>query len=346
MTDLAIGKAGPSAGGADGGGSAGGAGAELAPQLERHRAELAGYCYRMLGSAFDADDAVQETMVRAWRNIDRFEGRSALRSWLYRIATNVCLDSLRGRQRRAMPMDMSPAVPASTPPGRTLPEATWMTPLPDSMVAPADTDPAARAVFQDSVRLAFVTALQQLPPRQRAVLLLREVLCWQASEVAQLLETSVASVNSLLQRARATLAATGQDGDSTGAADAQGLSEENKELLARYTRAFEAYDMNALVALLHEDASQSMPPYEMWLAGRDEIVAWMLGHGIGCKGSRTIPTSANGAPAFAQYRPAPEGGHRAWGLHVLQVSEGRVVHFDVFLDTRLFTLFGLPLELA
>lgn len=314
---------------------------QLEQQLERHRAELTGYCYRMLGSAFDADDAVQETMVRAWRNIDRFEGRSALRSWLYRIATNVCLDNLRGRQRRAMPMDMSPAVPATTPPGRQLPEATWLTPIPDAMITPEEADPAERAVAHDSVRLAFVAALQHLPPRQRAVLILREVLCWQASEVADLLETSVASVNSLLQRARAGLA-SGEPLDTGGG----GLSDEEQDLLARYTKAFEAYDMKALVALLHEDASQSMPPYEMWLSGRDQIITWFTGHGIGCKGSRTIPTVANGMPAFAQYRPAASGnGHEAWGLHVLEVSEGRVVHFDVFLDTRIFTLFGLPLTL-
>jgi RNA polymerase sigma-70 factor (ECF subfamily) len=313
---------------------------ELDRQLEQHRAELTGYCYRMLGSAFDADDAVQETMVRAWRNLDRFEGRSALRSWLYRIATNVCLDALRGRQRRAMPMDMSPAVPATTPPGRQLPEATWLTPIPDAMITSEDADPAERAVAQDSVRLAFVAALQHLPPRQRAVLILREVLCWQASEVADLLESSVASVNSLLQRARAGLATSQQ---TRSGAD---LSEEEQDLLARYTKAFEAYDMKALVELLHEDASQSMPPYEMWLSGRDEIVTWFTGHGIGCQGSRTIPTIANGMPAFAQYRPAASGsGHEAWGLHVLEVSEGRVAHFDVFLDTRLFALFGLPLTL-
>jgi RNA polymerase sigma-70 factor, ECF subfamily len=315
--------------------------AELNQQLEHYRAELTGDCYRMLGSAFDADDAVQETMVRAWRNLDRFEGRSALRSWLYRIATNVCLDSLRGRQRRAMPMDMSPAVPAVNPPGRQLPEATWLTPIPDAMITPEAADPAERAVAQDSVRLAFVAALQHLPPRQRAVLILREVLCWQAAEVAELLETSVASVNSLLQRARAGLSAS-EGLDSSGGT----LSEEDQDLLARYTQAFEAYDMKALVALLHEDASQSMPPYEMWLSGRDEIITWFTGHGIGCKGSRTIPTVANGMPAFAQYRPAASGnGYDAWGLHVLDVSDGRVAHFDVFLDTRIFELFGLPLTL-
>jgi RNA polymerase sigma-70 factor (ECF subfamily) len=314
---------------------------DLDRQLEQYRAELTGYCYRMLGSAFDADDAVQETMVRAWRNIDRFEGRSALRSWLYRIATNVCLDTLRGRQRRAMPMDMSPAVPATTPPGRQLPEATWLTPIPDAMITPEVADPAERAVAHDSVRLAFVAALQHLPPRQRAVLILREVLCWQASEVAELLETSVASVNSLLQRARAGLASSDQL-DSGGGE----LSEQDQDLLARYTKAFEAYDMKALVALLHEDASQSMPPYEMWLSGRDQIITWFTGYGIGCKDSRTISTVANGMPAFAQYRPAASGsGYEAWGLHVLDVSEGRVTHFDVFLDTRIFALFGLPLTL-
>jgi RNA polymerase sigma-70 factor (ECF subfamily) len=307
--------------------------------LEQHRAELTGYCYRMLGSAFDADDAVQETMVRAWQGLDRFEGRAALRSWLYRIATNVCLDSLRGRQRRAMPMDLSAPVPSTTPPGRQLPEATWVEPIPDGDLAG---DPADRVVHQDSIRLAFIAALQQLPPKQRAVLILREVLAWQATEVAELLETTVASVNSALQRARATLAA--YDGETR---PAEPLDEPERALLARYVAAFERYDIEALVALLHEDASISMPPYEMWLQGVDNLRGWYLGYGIGCKGSRMVPIAANGLPAFGQYRPSGPGGrHEPWSIQVLEISGGRVSHIHHFLDTRLFERFGLPPHLG
>src|SRR3954454_1550633 len=262
--------------------------------LEQHRSELTGFCYRMLGSAFDADDAVQETMVRAWQGLDRFEGRSALRSWLYRIATNVCLDSLRGRQRRALPMDLSSPEPATTPPTEQLPETTWLEPLPE--------DPAQAAVDADTIRLAFVAALQHLPPRQRAVLILREVLCWQATEVAELLDTTVASVNSALQRARATLAARdlSVNGASTSTA---GLGEDERALLARYVDAFERYDIASLVTLLHEDASISMPPMSMWLKGRRNHAALYLGNGKGCRGSVMIQApspTANGSPVLGQ----------------------------------------------
>jgi RNA polymerase sigma-70 factor (ECF subfamily) len=306
--------------------------------LEQYRTELRGYCYRMLGSAFDADDAVQETMVKAWQALDRFEGRASVRSWLYRIATNVCLDSMRGRDRRALPMDLSQPVPASTVPGEPLPEATWVEPVPDGDVVPLEGDPAQRAVFRDSVRLAFVAALQALPPRQRAVLILREVLCWQASEVAELLDTTVASVNSALQRARATLGAS--DLGEERAAGALGADEQ--VLLAKYVAAFEAYDISALVALLHEDASISMPPLELWLRGRADLAGWYLGHGIGCKGSRLLPTEANGSPAYGQYRVSPQGGWAPWSIQVLEISGGAIAHIHHFLDTSLFARFGLP----
>jgi RNA polymerase sigma-70 factor, ECF subfamily len=307
--------------------------------LEQHRAELTGYCYRMLGSAFDADDAVQETMVRAWQGLDRFEGRAALRSWLYRIATNVCLDSLRGRQRRAMPMDLSAPVPATTPPGRQLPDSVWVEPIPDGDVSG---DPADLVVHQDSIRLAFVAALQHLPPKQRAVLILREVLAWQATEVAELLDTTVASVNSALQRARATLAAQ-EPSEYDAARAAEPLDEEGRALLARYVAAFERYDIEALVTLLHEDASISMPPYEMWLQGVTDLRGWYLGYGIGCKGSRMVPIAANGLPAFGQYRASGPGGrHEPWSIQVLEISGGRIAHIHHFLDTRLFARFGLP----
>ncbi len=307
--------------------------------LEQYRTELRGYCYRMLGSVFDADDAVQETLVKAWQALDRFEGRSSTRSWLYRIATNVCLDSLRGRKRRAMPMDLSSPLPATTAVGEPLPESVWVEPAPDGDVVPLEGDPAQRAVVQDTVRLAFVAALQHLPPRQRAVLLLREVLCWQASEVAELLDTTVASVNSALQRARATL------GQADALAPPAPLSAADRVLLARYVQAFEAYDIPSLVRLLHEDASISMPPLALWLRGVEDVAAWYTGTGIGCRGSRLVPTRANGMPAFGQYRADPAGGHVPWSIQVLEVRDGRVVHIHHFLDLALFPRFGLPARL-
>lgn len=313
-------------------------------QLEDYRAELTGFCYRMLGSAVEADDAAQDALVRAWRSLDGFEGRSSLRTWLYRIATNVCLDALRGRTRRARPMDLSPA---STVASATLverPDATWLEPMPDGRTLPAtDTDPAERTLARESVRLAFVAALQHLPPRQRAVLILREVLRWPASEVAELLETSVPSVNSALQRARATIASSTPT--TTDVYDP--LDDEQRALLTRYLDAFERYDMQELTALLHEDATQSMPPFDLWLQGRDEVVGWMLGPGAECRGSRLLPTVANGTPAFGQYRPSGPGGrHEAWALQVVGISAGRIVELTTFLDTaRLFPIFGLPLRL-
>src|SRR6266511_1666037 len=274
---------------------------ELEGRLEEHRAELTAYCYRMLGSPFEAEDAVQETLIRAWRSYDRFEGRAALRSWLYRIATNVCLDMLDGKERRARPMDLGPAREPIESNLSTQPEATWIQPIPTGL-AP-ERDPAEVAVVRETIRLAFVAALQHLPPRQRAALVLCEVLRWQATEVP--------------------------------------------ELLARYVEAFERYDIDALTALIQEDAAQSMPPYDLWLSGRDDIFEWWFGPGIGCRGSRVIPTvAANGSPAFGQYKPSPEGGYEPWALQVLELSGGRIVELTFFLDTEaLFPLFGLPLEL-
>jgi len=311
-------------------------------QLEQHRAELTGYCYRMLGSAFEAEDAVQEALLRAWRSFDRFEGRAALRSWLYRIATNVCLDMLEGRKRRARPMELGPAREPDAANLNILPEVTWIEPMPDTRVVP-EGDPAEVAVARETIRLAFVAALQHLPPKQRAVLILCEVLRWKASEVAELLDTSVASVNSALQRARATLEA----GNVTAATTAPSVDEADAELLARYVDAFERYDMDALTALIHEDATQSMPPYDMWLSGRDDILAWWVGPGAGCRGSRVIPVmAANGAPAFGQYKPSETGeGFEPWALQVLEIADGRIVEFTFFLDTKtVFPLFGLPLQ--
>ncbi|MEV0156018.1 sigma-70 family RNA polymerase sigma factor [Micromonospora sp. NPDC050686] len=312
--------------------------------LEPFRTELTGYCYRMLGSAFEAEDAVQDTFLRAWRSFERFEGRSALRTWLYRIATNVCLTMLSSVQRRVRPMDLGPAGSGTaTSAGEPRPEEIWVGPVPDSRVLPEGSDPAEVVASRESVRLAFVAALQHLPPKQRAVLILREVLAWSAQEVAELLDTTVASVNSALQRARATLAAADTGGDAY-----QPLDDEQKTLLARYVRAFEAYDLTALTALLHEDATLSMPPVPLWLRGHDDILAWMTGTGSGCRGSRLLPVAANGLPAFGQYRPNLDGpGFHPWALILLETSAGRIARVNNFLDTdHLFPLFGLPDRLA
>ncbi len=312
--------------------------------LEQHRRELTAYCYRMLGSPFEAEDAVQDTLLRAWKGLDRFEGRSALRSWLYRIATNVCLDMLNGRERRARPMDLGPARTHDGPIGDILPEVTWLEPAPDELVVTDDGDPAAVAQSRETIRLAFMAALQHLPPRQRAVLILCEVLRWKAAEVAELLDTSVASVNSALQRARATLEAS----DLQASGPAPSLEAPDRELLARYVEAFERYDMEALTSLIHEDATQSMPPYELWLRGRDEIFGWWLGRGAACRGSRVIPTvAANGSPAFGQYKPSETGsGYDPWALQVLEIEGGRIVELSFFLSTEsIFPLFGLPARL-
>jgi RNA polymerase sigma-70 factor (ECF subfamily) len=309
--------------------------------FEQYRHELTAYAYRMLGSAFEAEDAVQETLVRAWRAIDGFEGRSTLRTWLYRITTNVCFDMLKGRQRRARPMDLGPASSADTPLAPPLPEITWIEPVPDRLLLSPGVDPAEAAVARDSVRLALMTALQRLPARQRAVLIFREVLRWRAEEVAELLETTVASVNSALQRARATLA----DHPPSDTDPFLPMDEDQQALLARYVEAVERYDLDSLVSLLHEDVVQSMPPYELWLRGPDQIRSWFLGAGIGCRDSVVVPVEpANGLPAFGQYKPGPDGGLVPWSIHVLEISHGRIAGLNYFLDTTsLFPLFGLPL---
>jgi RNA polymerase sigma-70 factor (ECF subfamily) len=302
----------------------------VSADLDAYRGELTGYCYRMLGSPHDAEDAVQETLLRAWRNLDRFEGRAKLRSWLYRIATNVCFDALKAGQRRARPIDLGPAQEPLAEHLAVRPEATWIEPIPD---------PAEVAVARETLRLAFVAALQHLPPRQRAALILCDVLRWKADEAAELLETSLASVNSALQRARATLAKTDTTRSDSASVD--------PELLARYVKAFEAYDLEALTMLIREDAIQSMPPYDLWLSGRSDILAWWFGPGLSCRGSRVLPTrSANGMPAFGQYKPAEEGGYTPWALQVVEFVGDTIGELTFFLSTeRLFPLFGLPARL-
>jgi RNA polymerase sigma-70 factor, ECF subfamily len=318
------------------------AGSSQAPaeDLEQYRRELTGYCYRMLGSVFDAEDAVQEAMVRGWRGIEGFEGRSAMRSWLYRIATNVCLDMLRGSQRRARPMDMGPSRVTESFAYATLPDHVWLQPVPDAKVFPESGDPAELAEAKESVRLAFVAALQYLPARQRAVLILREVLRWQASEVAELLETSVASVNSALQRARATMAAREADEPVP-----EVVSAGQQALLTRYVDAFERYDITSLVSLLHEDAVMTMPPFDFWLRGPAEMGKFFAGPGGKCRGSRLVATEANGSAAFGCYNQDGAGGYIPWCVQVIEVSGDRITGHHNFIDTELFGLFGLPLRL-
>ena len=317
---------------------------DLDATLEQYRVELTGYCYRMLGSSFEAEDAVQDTMIRAWRSLDKFEGRSSLRSWLYRIATNVCLDMLSAGNKRARPMDLTESTPLAQAALSPRPDHTWLEPMPDDRVLPTPADPAEAAVAKESVRLAFMAALQRLPAKQRAVLLLREVLA-KASEVAELLGTSVASVNSALQRARATLAERQEPGADAAVADP--LDEDQKKLLDRYVAAFEGYDMSALTALLHEDAIMTMPPFDLWLTGADDITGFMTTMGASCANSRLVPVEVNGLPGFAHYKPDPEnGGYTPWAIQALEISDGRITGFHCFLDTqRWFPLFGLPLRL-
>ncbi|HEX9986561.1 MAG TPA: sigma-70 family RNA polymerase sigma factor [Thermoanaerobaculia bacterium] len=311
-------------------------------ELEAHRTALTGHCYRMLGSSADADDAVQETIVRAWRNLDRFEGRSSIRTWLYRIATNVCLDSLSDSSRRMRPFEEGPASSVEHAVLDSRERTHWLEPIPDAKVLPSDADPFELAALRQSIRLAFVAALQHLPPRQRAALLLTEVLGWSAAEVAECLDMTVAAVNSGLQRARATMAARG------ALASPEALNEDQTELLDRYVAAFQRYDVDGLVSLLREDATFSMPPYSLWLQGPESVRQWLVGPGAKCRGSRLLPVAASGSPAFAQYHPGPvEGTLEAWALIVLELAGDRIVGWNSFLDTEtLFPMFGLPLRLT
>jgi RNA polymerase sigma-70 factor, ECF subfamily len=310
--------------------------------FEVHRPALIGHCYRMLGSVFDADDAVQETLIRAWRSMDKFDGRASLKTWLYRIATNVCLDELKDRGRRARPIEEgSPSSGNPSMESLTMrPKATWIEPMLDARVLPAEADPSERAMLRQSIRLAFIAALQNLAPKQRAVLLLMEVLGCSAAEVAEILETSVASVNSALQRARAAVAQCDHDDNPID------LSEAQQTLLKGYVTAFESYDVERLTNLMREDVRLCMPPYSLWLQGREDVRTWMLGLGCGCRGSRLVPTPACGGPAFAQYRPNPDGGHKAWALIVLELADDQIAGVTSFLDVEaLFPIFDLPLLL-
>ena len=313
---------------------------QVATSFEPHRKALTGHCYRMLGSVAEADDAVQETMVRAWKAQDSFEERSSVKTWLYRIATNVCLDSLADRTRRNRPMEHGDV--GSVGDELTTHERShWLEPIPDARAIPDDADPSEVASLRQSIRLAFVAALQHLPPRQRAALLLNEVLGLSANEVATTLDMSTAAVNSALQRARATV----QDLDRQGPVDP--LSTEQRTLVDKYVAAFESFDIDTLVGLFKEDATLSMPPYDLWLQGHEKIRAWLTGPGFACKGSRLLRTAGSGSPSFAQYRVDPEGGHKAWALIVLEVADGKVIGLNSFLDVEtLFPIFGMPMHLG
>jgi RNA polymerase sigma-70 factor, ECF subfamily len=313
--------------------------------LEEHRPALTGHCYRMLGSVLDAEDAVQEAMLRAWKARDGYREQASIKTWLYRIATNVCLDALSASKRdaRIRPVDGTP-LPGVVRDGMDLaklPRERWVEPIPDAMALPADasTDPEERAIPRESIRLAFVAALQYLPPRQRAVLLLTQVLNWSAAETAEALEMSVAAVNSALQRARATL------DTRNPAVVPRALSAEQSELVAKYVAAFEAYDVKTLTTLLHDEATLSMPPYDLWIQGHDSIERWMTTYGSGCKGSRLVPVDAcGGTPTFAHYR---DGGRTPWALLMLEVSADRITSVTNFLDVEpLFPRFGLPMQLS
>jgi RNA polymerase sigma-70 factor (ECF subfamily) len=304
-------------------------------ELEAHRTALTGHCYRMLGSAVDADDAVQETMVRAWQALDGFDGRSSLRTWLYRVATNVCLDALAHRSRRERPISSGPKGTIHD----TLEQkerAHWLEPIADALAVAHDESPAQQLILRQSIRLAFVATLQHLPPKQRAALILSDVLDWSAQETASCLETTVQAINSALQRARATLANADLDRVAT-------LRPEHSELVERYAAAFERYDIDALSSMLRQDAVLSMPPYTLWLQGHAAIAAWMSGPGAGCHGSRLVPTVACGSPAFAQYR---NGGRDAWALIVLELAGDQIASITSFMDvSTLFPRFGMRMSL-
>jgi len=305
---------------------------------EAMRPELVGYCYRMIGAYAEAEDAVQDTMIRVWQGIDRLHHRSALRSWVYRIATNVCLDKLRSAKRRALPMDLSGAAAAVEEPKDNLPLTAWIGPIPD-----ASGDPAALAMNKESIRLSFIAVLQLLPPRQRAVLILNDVFRWSAGQTAEAMDMTVGAVNSALQRARATMKQARLRSEALRDVDA----DVDGRLLDGYVEAFEQYDLDRLLSLFREGASLSMPPYTMWVQGTTDIASFYRATRSHCEGSRLVPVRANGGcPAYAQYVPAGRDGALVpWSLHVLEIQDGRIAHIHHFIDPSLVAKFGLPAQL-
>jgi RNA polymerase sigma-70 factor, ECF subfamily len=312
---------------------------EFSTLADPYRRELFAHCYRMLGSVHDAEDLVQETYLRAWRAYHNFESRSSLRTWLYRIATNVCLTALDGRDRRPLPTGLgAPSSEAGAPLVESA-DAPWLEPVPDALIAGEDTDPVAVATTRESIRLAFIAALQYLPSRQRAVLILRDVLQWHAAEVAEALDLSTAAVNSLLQRARAQLA----DAQPAEDALAEPSSPEQRELLDRYVAAFWEKDIATIVKMFTDDAVWEMPPFRNWYRGPANIGRLI---DTQCPGRRhdmrLIATTANGQPAFGLYMRRPDGSFTPYQLQVLQLRDGKVSHVVAFFDTSLFSTFGLP----
>ncbi|MFC4907149.1 sigma-70 family RNA polymerase sigma factor [Actinomadura gamaensis] len=312
---------------------------EFEELVDPYRRELLAHCYRMLGSVHDAEDLVQETYIRAWRSYDGFEGRSSLRTWLYKIATNVCLTAIEQRGRRPMPTGLGGPSEDPERPVVASPEVPWLEPAPDSMVAADPADPAAIVAARETTRLAFVAALQHLPARQRVTLILRDVLKWKAAEVADLFGTSVASVNSALQRARAQLEESSPERDHLVEPTDPG----QRDLLERYAKAFEDADIDGLVELFKEDAVWEMPPFPEWFVGPEHIARLIKAQcGPERATFRVLPTGANGQPAFALYKRGDDGVYRPYQLQVLDITDGGVQHASVFFDTSLFPLFGLP----
>jgi RNA polymerase sigma-70 factor (ECF subfamily) len=312
---------------------------EFMQRAEPFRRELVVHAYRMLGSYQDAEDVVQETYLRAWRGHDQFEGRASIRTWLYRIATRVCLTALENKGRRVLPSGLAgPSADPTTPLARRG-DVPWLQPLPDASVTSDTDDPATIAARRESTRLAFVAALQGLPARQRAALMLRDVLAWPAADVAELLDLSVAAVNSALQRARAQLART------TPSEDLVVMTPEiDTEVLNRFVEAFETADMPRLSALLRRDVELEMPPIPTWFTGRDTVTTFLAARVLAGGRRRLVATRANGCPAAATYISDAEDRLCAHSIQVIEVRDGAIAHIYSFLDPDLFAGFGLPME--
>ncbi|WP_310830804.1 sigma-70 family RNA polymerase sigma factor [Paenibacillus pedocola] len=303
--------------------------------MEELRSELTGYCYRMMGSIAEAEDAVQDTMIRVWQNRDQIRQYSSRKAWVYRIATNVCLDRLRSAKRRALPMDLSEPAAIIMEPKDSMPRSAWVWPAPDTA-----NDPVDILVSRETIRLSFIAIMQKLPPRQRAVLILLDVFRWSAKEVADAMGMTVAAVNSALQRARATIAQSNLRSDEYHEEDVQ----TDQQLVTRYMEAFEQYDIEALIALFHENGSLSMPPFTMWVRGSINLSSFYNITRSHCLGSRLLPVRANGnTPAFAQYVPSGRDGLLSpWSIQVLEIKQDKIAHIHYFIDPDLFARFGLP----